>query len=840
MKRFTLILSLLVIMVTTAMAQATYEQKIPHALYKVTALSEAGASGNEGGVAFIEDNDPATFYHSNWSGSYDGGTSGKKMGQDGIQAFMVELPVEYTDVTKITYTGRSNGNEDAGKAKKVRIYTYTTLPEGLATNLSSLKYAEKEELLKKENNTILGDPAFDNNENPWAADRTEKTAEFSEPRNVKYVLFVMDEGCTDGYLTCADFNIYYSITLNENVTITEIEDNKPYYLKITNINNATTDYYVDITTPKGDTSGPTIGRSETPVATYFQTVDGSLHISNKPNSELAYNNTFLGLSNWCATPNTTTPTNYDVEYEPDGTLELLQSSYYGAGNKARCYLGGDAIINGGEKIFTDNLKSNAIRIQLVTLSETELAKENARLVLARTGVGFPAAESEARVTLQAAMNAEGATVESINSAIETYKAVTDVVMPEAGKVYRIVSALPGFASNNAKKAIYCDTNRASLNWNTLDENALNYMWVAQDVDIEKKFITLMNLDNAMYPQSSAFNTQVKASNVPNECSYEFFGYGQFKIMANKSQGFHANNHGSGSGNGSGIINYNTGKDDASAWYIQEVPVTQAMFNRLIAVVEPAYATSALVVESEGKTALKTAIDNARNSSEYATAFASVTTALANANTEFVDQVYLYMKSKQGGNYAYCGNDGKELAAKAGKTIKSILKFKKANNGTYNIQTDNGLFAQNVATSQRVNLGASPVEYTIRSSSTGYYLLRPTASTNDHQYLHDPSWDGCVGWNPNGENTHWAFELLSDDELANIYEVEINVIPDVTATVKYNGEYTGNNTVKNNGGFFYFENTPAENDFTINGIDESIPHKAAINSNKISLLAGYPA
>ena len=848
MKRFTLILSLLVAMVTTAMAQTTYEQKIPHALYKVTALNEAGTSGNEGGVAFIEDNDPATFYHSNWSGSYEGGTSGKNKGQDGIQAFMVELPVEYTDVTKITYTGRSNGNENAGKAKKVRIYTYTTLPEGLTTNLSSLTYAQKEELLKKENNTILGDPAFDNNENPWAADRTEKTAEFSEPRNVKYVLFVMEAGESgDGYLTCGDFNIYYSITLDEGVSISEVEQDKPYYLKITNINNASEDRYVDILTPYNDTSGATIGYSTTPVATYFSLVKGVYHIHAMPKSEMAYDNTFLGISQWCATPKASAPANYYVEYNADGTLVLLQDSYDGGSDRAKCYLGGNAIIDGGKLIYTDNYKSNAIKIQLIPFTDVEAAKHKANFILARTGAGYPVESSEARTALQSAIDAADATVESIEAAIATYKAVTDVVAPEAGKVYRIVSAYTGYADNLARKAIYSDANNSTLKWMAYNEGAMNQMWVVQECNAENQAISIINLNDAMYPQSSAWQAAVKSLNSYNECSYEILALGQFRIKANKLQGMHTNGHSNGTGNSGDIINYNTEKDGASAWYLQEVTVTKEMLGKLIQNVEAAYANFALI-ESEGKETLQGAVSSAKEvygteNGDYAAAFATLSKALTSVkDMRYVDEAFLYLKSKEGKGgvpqYMYSTDDNK-LSTSADKTIKSIIKLKKANNGTYYIQTGNGLYSQNVAQSTQVALGAAPVEYTIRSLNADYYVLRPTASTGNYQFMHQDGSSNVVGWETGGGNTHWSIELLSEEELANIYDVEMNVIPGVTATVTYNGEYAGHKAVKNDGGFYYFENTPAESDFAVDGVGD-VPSKASIGDKKISIVAGYPA
>ena len=127
MKRFTLILSLLVAMVTTAMAQKAH-QRVSHDGWTVTALNEAVVSGNEGGVAFIADDNAATFYHSNWSSNYTDG-NGMNKGKDGLQAFMVELPTSLSDLSLITYKGRPDNNT-SGWARGVRVYVFETLPTG--------------------------------------------------------------------------------------------------------------------------------------------------------------------------------------------------------------------------------------------------------------------------------------------------------------------------------------------------------------------------------------------------------------------------------------------------------------------------------------------------------------------------------------------------------------------------------------------------------------------------------------------------------------------------------------------------------------------------------------
>lgn len=350
MKKFTFILSLLTLFVATAGAQKAH-QRVSHDGWIVTALNETPASGNEGGVAFIADDNAQTFYHSDWKSSYDDG-NGVEKGKDGLQAFMVELPTALTDISFISYKGRSDNNT-SGWARGVRIYVYETLPTGWpAGGLSSLGYTEKEELLAKTNTAVLGEPAFDNNESLWANDRTTKWAMFETPVTGKYVLFIMDSG-NDTWLTCSDFQIY------QPKEYYRIEQEVAYYLQATNV--ASANKFLDTKTPNNDTSGPTIALSTTPVDTYFKwdTETSAWHISS------AVGGDYVSVTNWCATPESDTPDGWQLLVNDDETLSLFQSEYKGSGLYYRCFLGGDATTNSSVvKLYTDNAKDKAISIKL--------------------------------------------------------------------------------------------------------------------------------------------------------------------------------------------------------------------------------------------------------------------------------------------------------------------------------------------------------------------------------------------------------------------------------------------------------------------------------------------
>ena len=340
-------------MVTTAMAQKAH-QRVSHDGWVVTALNEAGVYGNEGGVAFIADDNAATFYHSNWSSNYTDG-NGVNKGKDGLQAFMVELPASLSDLSLITYKGRSDNNT-SGWARGVRVYVFETLPEGWpAGGLSSLGYVDKQALLASTNSN-LGTAAFDNTAKLWANDRTQKLVEFATPQTGKYVLFIMESG-NDLWLTCADFQIY------QLKDYTAIEAETPYFLQVTNA-AATGTQYVDIKTPLTSTSANTIGISTTTVETYFEWNTDANAWNIKDDA-----GTYLAISNWDVNPGQDTPGNWQLFVNDDNTLSIFQGDYDGGSDNSRCFLGGDVTTNAEKSdLYTDNAKDKAINVKLIDAS----------------------------------------------------------------------------------------------------------------------------------------------------------------------------------------------------------------------------------------------------------------------------------------------------------------------------------------------------------------------------------------------------------------------------------------------------------------------------------------
>ena len=337
------------------MATAQTYQRIPHKWWSVSALNNAGVQGNEGGSAYILDENPETYYHSDYTNTYDGHSV--KKGQDGVQAFLVTLPEVYK-FDRITYKGRANG--PANWATKVRIYVFENLPEGLPQDLTTLTYEQKEALLNRESGS-LKNPAFDNNSSPWAEDRNEKTVDFETPQTGKYILFVADavnRVNSNDYLACADFNVWQKVT--------GIEEDAPYALKIKGVEG---DWYLDTKVGQSSDYGNTISKTNTPVPAYFTLHNGCWHIS----SASGHVGNFVNVVNWDAQPAQLTAADWTFQEVETGVWCLAQYTYAGGSEVAKHYLGAnDGNIAGNTKVYTDKTIDQAVKFELVKLEKVEV------------------------------------------------------------------------------------------------------------------------------------------------------------------------------------------------------------------------------------------------------------------------------------------------------------------------------------------------------------------------------------------------------------------------------------------------------------------------------------
>lgn len=425
------------------------EEVLAHTGWTVTAFNEAGQSGNEGGVSYLEDVNGETFYHSDWSASYADGTSGRKKGQDGVQGFMIELPANCS-ISKMTYAGRSNDGNNW--ATQVRVYVYETLPDGITTNLSGYTFTDKEAKFGT-GNTVLGTPAFENSSSPWTANRAPKTIEFATPVTGKYVLFLADATTySNGYFTCSYLNITgeYEDALP---TPIEFDNSKAYLLRNPNghgylmYNPAKSEEKVWVTGEAGNSHAnfEVQAVDKTSANLYWQILNynGQTYLYNVGAQKFV---TTGGPCKFTDTPssiNMTALVNLNAYAFNSGTGDYgfmcaseHQEHYVEA--PVQFWTANDA---GAEWVVEENTEladfDNTTGLVMVQNYVGALTAEG--ILASYDGVGYPV-DSERELLAAAAANSKAdckstANLAALAAAAESYKSTSNVKMPENGKAY---------------------------------------------------------------------------------------------------------------------------------------------------------------------------------------------------------------------------------------------------------------------------------------------------------------------------------------------------------------------------------------------------------------------
>ena len=129
------------------------------------------------------------------------------------------------------------------------------------------------------------------------------------------------------------------------------------------------------------------------------------------------------------------------------------------------------------------------KIALFGLSDEDKAR--AQELLNLTGVGYPSANSAARIALQDVLNNPNADVLLLNAAIEAYKTSTEVALPENGKAYQFA-----MVANNAEKTEYKLTANATTLTAAADATASTFYCVEYtNVDGNKRYAFISEQGN---------------------------------------------------------------------------------------------------------------------------------------------------------------------------------------------------------------------------------------------------------------------------------------------------------------------------------------------------------
>ena len=200
---------------------------------------------------------------------------------------------------------------------------------------------------------------------------------------------------------------------------------------------------------------------------------------------------------------------------------------------------------------------------------------NAAFAAAEALVGTNASDSEIYEAIGALETAQGAVDE------------LPLIMPEAGKKYRIVSGAPFFAKQGVVKALSMVKN------DTIDNYRLT--WETASADSAQQVFTFEYMPNSenrpfyivKHEQTGRYISEyVDFEGEVDHGGYGLIetadtvellslGYGQFALQngtlgGNNSNMIHANNHASGAGTGSNTVKWATEANNASAWFIREM------------------------------------------------------------------------------------------------------------------------------------------------------------------------------------------------------------------------------------------------------------------------------
>ena len=198
----------------------------------------------------------------------------------------------------------------------------------------------------------------------------------------------------------------------------------------------------------------------------------------------------------------------------------------------------------------------------------------AALAAAQALVGTDASDQDIYAAIGALEAAQGAVDE------------LPLIMPEAGKKYRIVSGGPFFANQGVAKALSMmnDTiNNYRLSWETASADSAQQVFTFEYMPNSENrpfYIVKHELTGRYISEYVDFEGEVDHSGyglieTPDTVELVSLGYGQFALQngtlgGNSSNMIHANNHGGGAGTGSNTVKWSTEAGGASAWFIREM------------------------------------------------------------------------------------------------------------------------------------------------------------------------------------------------------------------------------------------------------------------------------
>lgn len=343
--------------------------------------------------------------------------------------------------------------------------------------------------------------------------------------------------------------------------------------------------------------------------------------------------------------------------------------------------------------------------------------------------------------------------------------------PQAGVLYRIVSAYPGFEEKqNVKKGVHTDG--AGLYWADVDTKNPTQYWMFEPANGGCFYLKNAITHNYVY----SANSMSEGKDRMVEISWPVNGDGV--PVANLRTGtdapFHALGHLSGAGKGSSLTgygNFGTETNGASAWYI--IPASlddvRSITGEAVAGLFPATEEKQVgLYKKDEVDALALACNDfatVADPKEAVTIFEglSLPKALAFSADKYYRFVNVGTSASKGYDVMLGVKDGKAFCSKGNKeNIDFVWQVIPNKDGKYFIKNANGkTYLQPVLNGQTAQtaLGEGENPYELRKASAGVFKLYSGSvypaqvETNDKNTFYLNGWDG--------ENAKWkVFEIES--------------------------------------------------------------------------------
>lgn len=365
-----------------------------------------------------------------------------------------------------------------------------------------------------------------------------------------------------------------------------------------------------------------------------------------------------------------------------------------------------------------------------------------------------------------AENAEAKTADLLNA----INALTPN-QPQAGVLYRIVSAYPGFENTQkVKKGVYTDG--AALYWADVDTKNPTQYWMFEPVKGGLFYLKNAITHNYVYAANSM--SEGKDRMVEISWPVNADGVPVANLRTGTDSPFHANGHGSGAGKGSNVIgygNFGTETGGASAWYI--IPASlddvHSITGEAVAGLFPATEEKQVGLYKKGDVdAFALACNDfatVADPKEAVTIFDGL--SLPKVLAFSADKYYRFVNIGTSATYGYDVTlgvkDGKAFCSKGNKeNIDFVWQVIPTTNGKHFIKNANGkTYLQPVQNGQtaKTALGEKENPYELRKASAGVFKLwsgsgyPAQVETNNQNTFYLNGWDG--------ENAKWkVFEIES--------------------------------------------------------------------------------